>query len=220
MKHLVLLFLFPLSSCNTRGQNENFKAEWPKNDSVYRNQIIKARKERLIVLGLNDISKGVDSFELRFGYNQILFIGKGFFVIKYENGKWHGQHYYYEQKDDINNSKEDLNYSSKLTDLRDTFTIQKPFTPLVAWDKLVDNINQSGILNIPSQIDIKGYKNEWNDGTAFWLEFATKKSFKFISYENPEQYKKFKESKIVTNFLKMFFKNLKPQERCWPRCIK
>ena len=132
MRFVILIIFFLLAFCKcSHVQKENFTTEKTKTDNSYPSQIIKARKELLIVLGLNDISKGVDSFEIRFGYNTVLFIGQDFYVLKYVNEKWYGFHYYYELKGNVGDNEEDVNYSAKLTDLRDTFSIQKPFYPTI-----------------------------------------------------------------------------------------
>ena len=216
---LLFLLLFQFSCRNTPEQAISFKTEWPKNiNPSYFKTMLDLRKDLLLVLNLSDISTGVDSFELRFGYNGI-FVGQDLFVIKFQNNKWQGFHYYYEQKSSLSNSEEDLNYASKLTDLRDTFSIQKPFNPLITWNNLIDSISHTEILNIPSQGDLKGYRNRIADGYEFWLEYSTKHKFKYIRYENPDRYKEFKESKIVLDFIDMFNRNIRSEDICWPRCI-
>ena len=98
--------------------------------------------------------------------------------------------------------------------------IKREFSPINSWGKLIDSIYSSDILNIPSQVDLKDYKNRVNDGKYFTMEYATKDKFKLILYENPDHYPEYGESKIVSNFIEMFYRNLLQGERCWPRCQK
>ena len=92
MRNLLLFLPLLFSSCKqTHIEYHKFVSVWPKNiDTSY---VKEHRKRFLNNLNLHDISLGVDSFEIRFGYNYAMVVEKDLFVIKYSNGKWSGLHY-------------------------------------------------------------------------------------------------------------------------------
>ena len=204
MRNWWVVILFLLSSCiEKQNHSQKFIATWPGNfDTSNLNFIKNYRGKFLDNLDLNDISTGTDSFEIRFGYNYTLFVEKDLFVIKNVNGNWNGVHFAYQH----NGPNDSISFN------------KKEFVPLTNWKGFIDSIYTSKILNIPSQIDLKGYKNRVNDGKYLMLEYATKNNFKLILYENPDKYPEFPESQIVLGFIDMFYRNISAKERCWPRC--
>jgi len=204
MRYWPVVIVFLLSSCiDKQIPSQKFTAVWPGSfDTSNLNLVKNYRSKFLGNLNLSDISTGTDSFEIRFGYNHALFVEKDLFVIKYTNGDWKGVHFAYQH-----------------VELNDSISFnKKEFDPMVSWKELIDSIYTSNILNIPSQIDLKGYKNRVNDGKYLMLEYATKNNFKLILYENPDKYPEFPESQIVLDFIDIFYKSISAKERCWPRC--
>ena len=191
-----------LSCKQEKAISQQFTSVLPKNIDTIRFK--KYQREFNANLRLVDISTGVDSFEIRFKYNYSLFVEKDLFVITYTKGSWKGFHYAYQNKKNSDS----------------LIFVQREFTPSISWEILIGSIYKHPILNISSQVDLVNYKNRVADGQYFTLEYATKNKFKTISYENPEYYPEFKESKIVLDFIKMFYRNMHPDEICWPRVCK
>src|SRR5215471_6741832 len=165
MKYVLFFISFIFLSCKQKpALSTRFTSIWPKNiDSTY----IKEQKTHFLdQLGLQDISSGVDSFEIRIVHNHAMFVEKDLFLIKYSNNKWTGFHYAYQNKWD------------------DSVVFQKrEFSPIITWNGFIDSIHSSEILHIPSQVDLINYKNRVADGEYFLMEFATRNKFKLILYE-------------------------------------
>ena len=202
MKYSLVFLLYILFSCKQKeALSQQFSSILPKNIDTTRFKEYQRKLNASLLL--NNISPGVDSFEIRFSYNYGLFVEKDLFVIRYTNGNWEGLHYSYQRGD---------NDSIKF--------VKKNFTPIIPWKSFVDSIYSNDVLNLLSQEDLENYKNRVDDGQTFEMEYAAKNKFKMIRYENPKHYPEFKESKIVLDFLDMFFRNIHPEERCWPRrCV-
>ena len=201
MRYLLVFLLYLLPSCKQKEVvSQQFISIIPKNIDTSRFK--EYQKKISASLQLNDISTGVDSFEIRFSYNHALFVEKDLFIIRYSNGNWEGLHYAYQRTGN------------------DSIVFEKKnFTPITPWKIFVDSIYFNEALNVQSQEDLENYKNRVADGQTFRMEYATKNKFKTIRYENPKHYPEFKESKIVLDFIDMFYRNISPKELCWPRCI-
>ena len=88
----------------------------------------------------------------------------------------------------------------------DTFWVKK-LQPRTNWRAFFKAIAKEDIYNLPSQSEIKGWKNEVDDGLTFSIEFATKEKYKFYSYNCPDVYEnQFKECKHMVNILNVFDK--------------
>lgn len=197
------MLLYLSSSCKQKEVlSQQFASILPKNIDTIRFK--EYQRQFNAGLQLNDISSDVDSFEIRIKDNLALIVQKDLYVIKYAKGNWQGLHYAYQNK----KNGDSLEF------------VQREFTPLIPWEKFIDSIYNNAVLNIPSQVDLKDYRNRVADGKYFSLDYATKHKFKTISYENPKHYPEFKESKIVLDFIAMFFSNIHPDEICWPQRCK
>src|SRR5690349_10390729 len=118
MRYLFAFLLYLLSSCKQKEAfSQQFISILPKNIDTARFE--EYQRKFNASLQLNDISKGVDSFEIRVIYNYVLFVEKDLFVIRYRNGNWEGIHYVYKNKKD----SDSLDF------------VQKEFTPLISWGK-------------------------------------------------------------------------------------
>ena len=203
MKYLLAFLIYLLTSGKqNKALSQQFTLVFPKNIDTA--GFKKYQWKFNANLRLNDISNGVDSFEVRIEYNLSLVVQKDLFIIRYTKGNWKGLHYAYQYK----KGSDSLDF------------VQKEFTPLISWGKLIDSIYNNPTLRIPSQVDLKNYRNRVADGKYFTMEYATKYKFKTISYENPEYYPEFKESKIVLDFIDMLYRNISSKELCWPQVCK
>ena len=203
MRYLPIFLLLTLMSCKQKeAQSQQFKTILPKNIDTTRFREYQSRFNAS--LQLNDISTGVDSFEIRISYNLALVVEKDLFIFRYIKGNWKGLHYAYQRKKD----NDSLDF------------VQREFAPLIPWENFIDSIYSSQILKIPSQVDLINYRNRVADGKYFSLDYATKAKFKTITYENPQYYPEFQESQLVLDFIAMFYRNIHPDEICWPKRCK
>ena len=99
----------------------------------------------------------------------------------------------------------------------DSIWIAKKFNPLCGWDKFMDTINSSGILNLPDQDDIPDCKIAELDGETYVFEWSNKTKYRYYTFwaysKSPCT-----ENKSFQNFRSFFTSQLGFFEACWPTC--
>jgi hypothetical protein len=71
----------------------------------------------------------------------------------------------------------------------DSVFLVKENIPACGWEKFSDSMNLFSVRNLPTQSLIENFKqNSVTDGGGVDIEIATNKSYRFISYYNPEIY--------------------------------
>ena len=126
-------------------------------------------KYRSGMLNLQQIHKGVDSFELRiwnFGSpNELV-------ILRYLNGAWITCNYYYQ----INGKN-----------IVDSQTVMcQQINPKIAAS-IVNYLTQESVLKLPSQFAISNFKDTsiYKGGCTYFLEIATQNFYKTLLYNNP-----------------------------------
>ena len=143
------------------------------------------------LLNLPFIFKGVDSFELRiwsFGF----WTRTDLFVLRYSQNKWLASNYIYYDSENI----------------IDTLHL---ITKQVANDtaiKIKNYLIQDSIINLPSQIEIPNFRDNTADGETYYIEIATNKFYKQLSYHNPQYFNDPDNSRFLRllNFLRSQFR--------------
>lgn len=124
---------------------------------------------------ISSIEHGVDSCEIRLRVDHSIFIGTSLFTtISYQKNGWRG-------------AEVSGYYNSKMH-IRDSICI-KQVTPDCGWQKFMDTLQSFQLPMIPSQRQIKGFRDKVDDGTDYIFEIATKNSYRRIKYHDPEVYK-------------------------------
>jgi len=162
------------------------------------------KKKAADELMLNKLENGSDSLELRLWARVEVLSGGQVFVIKKISNQWIGLHYFYHIKSGII----PLNYhelTKWATDFTvDTFCVKK-IKPVTGWKTFFVAVEKENIYKLPSQSDIKGWKNTVTDGITYSIEYATKDKYKFYSYNCPDVYEnEFMECRQMTNILSVF----------------
>ena len=183
----------------------HFSIELPDTSKTHKPDLLFEKTKYLSnELFLNQLYKGVDSFELRL-WAQISVTREGrVYIIKKINNNWKCILYNYVLSINQWSSGNYLEYLAKRT--IDTFSVKK-LQPKTNWIDFFKLIEKENIYNLPSQEDIKGWKNKIDDGIIYKVEIATKNKYKFYYYNCPDIYEKeFKECKQMTNILDIFNK--------------
>jgi len=215
MKSLVHFFLFSsfavsmlifFSSChNKTAEKPSVKMELPDTSKTHQPDLMyEVKKKAADELMLNKLENGADSFELRL-WAKVEVLNEGqVFVIKKINNQWNCLHYSYLEKSGVMpmNPNDLVKWATDFT--IDTFWVNKKH-PAANWDGFFKDIEKENIYNLPSQADIKGWKNSVSDGFTYYVEYATKDKYKFYWYNCPDVYEnKFKECRQMTNILSVF----------------
>jgi hypothetical protein len=211
---LVITVFVLFTCCNTPASQPVIvkKDIYPK-DSFWLN--IKLRCDSS--MGLKSLESGVDSFELRFWVDNQMFYGDNVFRIAYENGKWVNQNYFF--IDNLGDTSVIHPISNVTVAGNSFFDSSRPF--LVDAGKVERIIKQFKLESFPTQTSLPEYKGCCFDGTVYYLELATRHSYRFIVYENPDCCKeKSLQNKRFKDFIEQFYALLPELERCWPLCWK
>jgi hypothetical protein len=101
---------------------------------------------------------------------------------------------------------------------------EKPFFLCHSIDSFPANFerlsSKTGIDTLPTQSSLTGYRGCCEDGTVYFFEIATKNSYKFCVYENPDCCKdNIEKNQQFIDFLRLFETKLPDGEMCWPLCI-
>ena len=157
----------------------NFTQEIFPKDSFWS----KIKKRYDSFLNLASIEKGVDSFEFRFWIDPQLTNGDHVFCVKYQNNKWVFLNYYFDEHGDKSFELKDFNLVH--------YNIgEKPFFLCRSINPFAINfesfLSKAGVDTLPTQSSLKDYHGCCFDGTVYFFEIATKNSYKFCVYENPD----------------------------------
>ncbi|GEM_PF-1663771 len=208
MKHLskLLVLIVALSACNNIGREKpTFKIVLPDTSATHQPDIFyEVKKKAAQELMLNQLENGSDSFELRLWAKvEVMPLGQ-VFIIKRIDNKWTCLNYNYVETAKWSPGPNMLDYAKAFS--IDTFAVKK-LEPKTNWKTFFNAIEKEDIYNLPSQSDIKGWKNKVSDGYTFYVEYATKYKYKFYWYNCPDVYEnEFKECRQMSNILSVFSK--------------
>jgi len=169
------------------------------------------------LINLSAIEKGSDSFELRFWIDQQITDGDHVFIVKYQNNKCEIYNYFFNEYEDEDLQLKNFNNFSYNIGKNPFFICHKISVDEIDLKNLFEN---TGIESLPTQSSLKNYRGCCLDGTVYFIEIATKNSYKFCVYENPSCCKdNLDKNQQFLNFISSFEKLLPKEEFCWPRCI-
>ena len=187
----IILFGLVLNSCTMDASSDSGFRQYitdtvafPYHNEIARSKIISDD------FRLPYIYEGVDSFELR------IRIGGGGIVTYYPNF-WRYRY---------NNERWILEISSG-PDQNDSLNTLSVLLP-EPKDSLVKFLSSDRVLNLPSQYAIPGFIDNIGDGQGIFVEIATKKFYKALSYHCPEHFvneKNNREFMIIVNYLNRYF---------------
>jgi len=119
---------------------------------------------------LPEITKGVDSFEVRIWVSSMM-IPDFATILRYSDTQWIAHEYAYYENDNMLDSV--ILRKINLTD---------------SIGKVVSYLSDSSVLNLPSQHAIPGFVDNVADGQTCTIEISTKTFYKALHYHCPEHF--------------------------------
>jgi len=177
MRHslLIISVIYVLSSCNF---DDRAKQSIVPNNSVDTVKIAKQKEQAkyfsdlATTLKLLPIGNGADSFELRLWVSS-MFVEHDLMILTFKNQTWESHKIrYYKSEDGVTHFKE--------REIKTKFSI----------NNLVDSLKVVDFSSLPSQEEIKNFKDNIADGVTYNIEVATKSSYRHLSYHCPEHFAK------------------------------
>ncbi|XVJ67170.1 MAG: hypothetical protein HEQ40_13755 [Lacibacter sp.] len=175
MRHTLIIIstIFVLLSCNsTDTVNKSEPEKTPVIDTIKLARQ-KAFAEQASKLNLTPIDKGVDSFEIRIWVGS-MFVEHDLIILKYLDTSWLTQKIrYYKSEDGVTHFKN-----------------EKILKPTISLTSLIDSLKQVQLDKLISQEEIPNFTDNVADGVTYNLEFATKGTYKLLTYHCPEHFAK------------------------------
>jgi len=216
MKYFFVLFLSLIGCSNYSSNKEAFFYDAPfAKDSAFKSILADHQKRVYDFIGLKQLDKGTDSFEIRISMGYGIIAGLDIFSIRKDSSGWSGRHIYFQDTKFKQDYLGEIRYETLNTEV-DSFWIAKPFKPICGWIKFIDSLNYYSLYTIRDQSQIEGCKLGGLDGTTAIIELSTKNSYKYISHwisgnSTCNEFVRFK------NFIEMMERQL-GMDYCWPRC--
>jgi hypothetical protein len=211
---VLILLLFSLMSCKNKFQQNSFEIDLP--DNYQPKESIFEVKKIAEHIGLDDLENSSDTLILRIYTGFGIVAGTNVYEIKFKDSLWSGTHYFFQGKAFIRSYLKNRQHDG-FNDEADSIWIAKRFNPLCGWDKFIDTINSSGILNLPDEDDIPDCKIAELDGETYVFEWSNKSKYRYYTFWASSNSPCI-ESKTFQNFRSFFTSQLGFFETCWPRC--
>jgi len=211
LAYIVLLTIF---SCRTRTTNDhanniqliipdttnNKRAQWDLEKIGYYSKIA-------YQLGLNDLKRGVDSFEIRAWYNFSFSNSKELYTIKLHDSTCSITYYrYYLKRFDLGHEKQNRNWNPITQPIIDSNVSKSVLIKNVDLKKGdLKKFDLAAIWDLHSQSELKISDHiGFTDCDTYTIEVADKKRYKFLAHHCPRGY--FEQLKLhdITNFIDYF----------------
>jgi len=173
----------------------NKRAKWDLDTIEYYSKITKQ-------LGLSDLKKGVDSFEIRAWYNFSFSNSKDLYIIKFIDSTFYISYYrYYLKEFDLKNEKRDRNWNPTTQPVVDSSVSRSALGKTSDLKKFalgnIWNLRSQSELQIPDSVG-------FNDCDTYTIEVADKKRYNFSTYHCPRGYYDKIKLKDINNFISYF----------------
>ncbi|MGZ8544304.1 MAG: hypothetical protein ACXWV0_03365 [Flavisolibacter sp.] len=214
----VILFLLIACSNQTPAAKEASFTFYPENPELV--NFYDGWKESLVkdcrMLNLPVLFSGTDSFELRIWYWMAFDPHKRVLRFKLDSLGWKGTNYYSYSMTVKDQDGNNLKAPDPLKIGSEIF-LAKSIIPTSGWKNFADSIEISGIKTLPTEEDIKNYKNRtFLDGHGYIIEVATKNTYRLLRYNLPDICD-YEECKKLMRFIAML-ENEFSMDYCWPNC--
>jgi hypothetical protein len=168
----ILILILSISSCGTNesSQTSHFKTFVTDTIKLMPYSELDLSRIRSEKFNLPDITKGVDSFELRIWISSNL-TPDYFTILRYSDDGWVGHKAAYFESD-----KE-----------LDSAVVRK-LELVDSVEKVMSFLSDSSVLNLPSQHAIPDFIDNVADGQSCTIEIATKGFYKALHYHCPEHF--------------------------------
>ena len=215
---LVLLLIILLTNCKQEKTTDSRFEFYPDTAAIRKKGMYKEGIDlRTSIFNLSTLSQGFnDSLVIRFWPWHAFQPFENMFEFRLDSNGWKGYHYCaysFPNQDGI------LNHPYGYENLGDSVFIVKKIFPKCGWNKFYDSLNFFQLRTLPTQLDIKNFHKEtFRDGYSYSFEIATKKSYRWITYDIPDSYQHM-ECKQIVQLVGMFIRQF-GNDYYWPENLK
>jgi hypothetical protein len=219
MRLFLVLLVIMNFSCNSgqevsSGKNLEF---YPQDSDFLSNKesFLKERNRDNSLFNLPTLLNGIkDSIEIRIWPSDAFDFQKHVFIFKIDSSGWHGYNYFSYTLPVIDQDGKKMKFAD-IKKVGDSVFLVKQIIPICGWKKFADSLNFFKIRTLPTQSLIENFKPAIiRDGSWVSFEIATNKSYRFITYDNPEDYI-YEECRRITAFMQMLKRQL-GNDYSWP----
>jgi len=169
-----IILIYCVSACrhDLKTHESEFEVSLPDTTNFVSGMTYKLKNVLVKQIGLDGLENNItDSLEIRFWYRVEVLNGGSLLIIKYLDNAWTATQYEYLRK----------NGTAELDSVW-----QRKVDPRIEWTELISDLHRFGIDNIQSQGDLDGWVNEVQDGVSYDIEYASRKRYKYYSYNCPD----------------------------------
>jgi len=219
---ITIILLFLTLSCQEINDKSIIKGEsvsFTKYLSLEDSSSHKIKKTFDSILKIPTLEKGVDSLEFRLWVVDQLSLGSNLFILKYQNNNWVGENIFFIEGHDSEGKERHIFNKKKGIKIDGNAYIKRHFISLEKTFPLIQILEKYNLLNFPTQRSLDEYKGGCClDGVVYYYEIATKNSYRFCVYNNPQCCQQVKENKVIVEFINELQSSLPKNEYCWPNC--
>ena len=181
-----------ICSCEDRDKviHKTFSEEIPTWSSGTLDQGYLRIRQKINLLGLDDLEEGFDSIQIRVWNDYWLTDLRDVFIFKLQNTEWSGE--FIAMNVD---GEEKIKKIDKIG-----------ITPKSGWNQFIDSLQEKQITTLPNMRDIGGLNTKVNDGETHSVEIGTKKYYRFYSYDSPRFFQEHWQAKNMTEILELINK--------------
>lgn len=154
-----------------------------------------------------------DSLVIRFWPWEAFEFWSNMFEFRLDSNGWKGYHYC---SYTFPNQHGKIFHIYGHDDLGDSVFIVKQIIPKCGWNKFYDSLHYFKLRTLPTQSLINNFKyQDILDGDGVSFEIASKNSYRWIQYDNPDNYS-YLECKSIASLKEMFIRQF-GDDYFWPR---
>jgi hypothetical protein len=168
------------------------------------------------IYNLPILTKGTnDSLIIRFWPWEAFELWSNMFEFRLDSNGWKGYHYCSYTFPDQDGEIIHVDGNEKFGD---SVFIAKQITPKCGWEKFYDSIKLFKLRTLPTQKLLKDFQEQGiRDGNGVDFEIATKNSYRWIQYNNPNDCS-YQECKSIAQLTEMIVRQL-GNDYSWPRVM-
>jgi hypothetical protein len=211
---LSIIFLISCKQENYAVSNFEF---YPDTATINKNSFYKQKIDLLTsIYNLPTVTKGTnDSLIIRFWPWEAFELWSNLFEFRLDSNGWTGYHYC---SYTFPNQDGKIIHVDGNEKLGDRVFVVKQITPKCGWDKFYDSIKFFKLRTLPTQKLVKGFQDQGiMDGDGVDFEIATKNSYRWIQYNNPNDCS-YQECKSIVQLTEMIVRQL-GNDYSWPRVM-
>jgi len=194
----------------------NFES-YPDTATINKNSFYKQKIDLLTsIYNLPLITRGTnDSLIIRFWPWEAFELWSNLFEFRLDSNGWKGYHYC---SFTFPNQDGRIIHVDGNEKLGDSVFVVKQITPNCGWDKFYDSIKLFQLRVLPTQKLIKNFQRQLIlDGRGVGFEIASENSYRWIQYDNPDNYS-YQECKLIIQLIEMIIRQF-GNDYAWPKVM-